>query len=85
MLGSANINGSKAMHFMTGTLSFQIEHHLFPSMPRPNLQQAQRVVRRYCERRGVPYAETSAWSSYAQVLRHLDAVGAELRARRAAR
>ena len=33
MLGSANITGSKAMHFMTGNLSHQIEHHLFPDLP----------------------------------------------------
>src|ERR1700752_3615653 len=34
MLGSANISGSKAMHMMTGNLSYQIEHHLFPDLPR---------------------------------------------------
>ena len=33
MLGSANISGSKAMHVMTGNLSHQIEHHLFPDLP----------------------------------------------------
>ena len=33
MLGSANISGSKAMHFMTGNLSHQVEHHLFPDLP----------------------------------------------------
>ena len=33
MLGSANITGSKAMHFMTGNLSLQVEHHLFPDLP----------------------------------------------------
>ena len=33
MLGSANITGSKVMHFMTGNLSFQVEHHLFPDLP----------------------------------------------------
>ena len=33
MIGSANISGSKAMHFMTGNLSHQIEHHLFPDLP----------------------------------------------------
>jgi linoleoyl-CoA desaturase len=32
-MGSANISGSKAMHFMTGNLSHQIEHHLFPDLP----------------------------------------------------
>jgi fatty acid desaturase len=33
MLGSANISGSKVMHTMTGNLSYQIEHHLFPDLP----------------------------------------------------
>jgi linoleoyl-CoA desaturase len=33
MLGSANISGSRAMHIMTGNLSYQIEHHLFPDLP----------------------------------------------------
>ena len=33
MLGSANISGSKLMHIMTGNLSHQIEHHLFPDLP----------------------------------------------------
>jgi fatty acid desaturase len=33
MLGSANISGSKAMHVMSGNLSHQIEHHLFPDLP----------------------------------------------------
>jgi linoleoyl-CoA desaturase len=33
MLGSANISGGKAMHLMSGNLSHQIEHHLFPDLP----------------------------------------------------
>ena len=33
MLGSADISGSKFMHLMTGNLSHQIEHHLFPDLP----------------------------------------------------
>ena len=33
MLGCANISGSKALHLMTGNLSHQIEHHLFPDLP----------------------------------------------------
>ena len=33
MLGSANISGSRLMHIMTGNLSYQIEHHLFPDLP----------------------------------------------------
>ena len=38
---------------LMGGLNYQIEHHLFPSMPRPNLRRAQRVVQRFCEDRGV--------------------------------
>jgi linoleoyl-CoA desaturase len=39
MLGSANISGSPAMHVMTGNLSFQIEHHLFPDLPSNRYQE----------------------------------------------
>ena len=39
MLGSANISGSRAMHFMTGNLSYQIEHHLFPDLPSNHYQE----------------------------------------------
>ena len=39
MLGSANINGSRAMHIMTGNLSYQIEHHLFPDLPSNRYQE----------------------------------------------
>jgi fatty acid desaturase len=82
VLTSRNVRGGVLVDYALGGLNYQIEHHLFPSMPRPNLPHAQRVVRRFCERRGVSYAETSAWSSYAAVLRHLDSVGAELRSTR---
>jgi fatty acid desaturase len=39
MLGSANISGSRAMHIMTGNLSYQIEHHLFPDLPSNRYQE----------------------------------------------
>ncbi len=79
VLTSRNVRGGVFVDYALGGLNYQIEHHLFPSMPRANLRQAQRVVHRFCERRGVAYQETSAWSSYAAVLRHLHAVGAGLR------
>ena len=67
------------MDWALGGLNYQIEHHLFPSMPRANLPRAQLIVRSVCERDAVPYVEASARSSYADVLRHLHAVGAPLR------
>jgi fatty acid desaturase len=81
VLTSRNIRGGPVIDWVLGGLNYQIEHHLFPSMPRANLPQAQVIVRSFCARDGVPYAESSAPSSYADVVRHLHAVGAPLRLR----
>jgi fatty acid desaturase len=79
VLTSRNIRGGPFTDFVLGGLNYQIEHHLFPSMPRPNLRHAQAVVRRFCEERGVSYAEESALVSYSTALRHLHTVGDGLR------
>jgi fatty acid desaturase len=79
VLTSRNVRGGRFLSALMGGLNFQIEHHLFPSMPRPQLRRAQRVVRRFCEARGVSYAEVSLVATYAAVLRHLHTVGADLR------
>ncbi len=82
VLTSRNVRGGLFIDFALGGLNYQIEHHLFPSMPRPNLRHAQVVVRRFCEARSVSYEETTAGASYARALRHLHAVGAHLRSTR---
>jgi fatty acid desaturase len=81
VLTSRNIRGGPVVDFVLGGLNYQIEHHLFPSMPRPNLRLAQPVVRRFCDSHGVGYAESGAAASYADVLRHLSDVGNALRQR----
>lgn len=55
MLGSANISGSRAMHFMTGNLSFQIEHHLFPDLPSNRYQEIAPKVQEIFQRYGLTY------------------------------
>src|SRR6476620_4316407 len=55
MLGAANISGSKAMHLMTGNLSFQIEHHLFPDLPSNRYQEIAPKVQELFERYGLTY------------------------------
>jgi fatty acid desaturase len=75
VLTSRNVRGGWLTDFALGGLNYQIEHHLFPSMPRPNLRRAQALVATYCADQGVPYARTSLLGSYGQALRHLDAVG----------
>ena len=55
MLGSANISGSAAMHFMTGNLSYQIEHHLYPDLPSNRYQEIAPQVQEIFERYGLHY------------------------------
>lgn len=79
VLTSRNLRGGVATDLVYGGLDLQIEHHLFPAMPRPNLRRAQPVVRRFCRERGVPYTEVTPFEAYRLGLRHLHAVGAGLR------
>ena len=79
VLTSRNIRGGPVVDWALGGLNYQIEHHLFPSMPRPNLRRARPVIRGHCEERGIPYAETTLLRSYGIGLRHLHEVGAPLR------
>lgn len=55
MLGSANISGGPLFHIMSGNLSHQIEHHLFPDLPAHRYPELAPQVRELCERHGLPY------------------------------
>jgi fatty acid desaturase len=79
VLTSRNVTGSRPVDFVLGGLNYQIEHHLFPNMPRPNLRHAQPLVRAFCQQHGLNYTEASLFGSYAEAIRHLHAVGAPLR------
>lgn len=75
VLTSRNVRGGPLTDFMMGGLNYQIEHHLFPNMPRPNLRRARPLVRAHCAAHGIPYTETGLLESYRIVIRHLNAVG----------
>lgn len=79
VLTSRNIRGSVLTDWFLGGLNYQIEHHLFPSMPRPSLRRAQPLVRAHCAELGMPYTEARFIDSYRQVLRHMYEVGEPLR------
>ncbi|MEU6990185.1 acyl-CoA desaturase [Streptomyces sp. NPDC046465] len=79
VLTSRNIRGGLATDWFLGALNYQIEHHLFPSMPRPHLRLAQPVVRAHCAAVGMSYTEAGFADSYRQVLRHMYEVGKPLR------
>ncbi|MDT4891641.1 MAG: NADPH-dependent stearoyl-CoA 9-desaturase [Pseudonocardiales bacterium] len=55
MMGSANITGGKLFHILSGNLSHQIEHHLFPDIPARRYPQIAGEVRALCEKYGLPY------------------------------
>lgn len=74
VLTSRNIIG-KGMTAVFGGLNYQIEHHLFPSMPRPHLARAAQIVKDYCARFEVPYTAVTATESYRAVIRYLNSVG----------
>lgn len=75
VLMSRNIRGGWLVTFLMGGLNYQVEHHLFPSMPRANLRRARPLVQQFCAERGVTYTETTLMASYAIVVRYLDSVG----------
>jgi fatty acid desaturase len=79
VLTSRNVSGGRWVDVLLGGLNYQIEHHLFPHMPRANLRRAQPVVEAFCARHGISYRQSGLFSSYAQVLRHLHDAGAALR------
>lgn len=70
-----NVRGGWLTDLLLGGLNLQIEHHLFPAMPRPNLRRAQGLVRAFCVDSGLGYCEESLFGSYRRTIRHLRAVG----------
>jgi fatty acid desaturase len=81
VLTSRNVRGGRLTDFAFGGLNYQIEHHLFPSMPRGSLRHAQPLVRAHCAALGVPYCEASLIDSYRAALTHLSTMGKPLRDR----
>jgi NADPH-dependent stearoyl-CoA 9-desaturase len=55
ILGSANLTGGRLFHILSGNLSFQIEHHLFPDIPAHRLAEISVEVREICDRYNIPY------------------------------
>ena len=80
VLTSRNVKSSPVNDFLYGGLNYQIEHHLFPSMPRNRLKEAQKIVRPFCREHSISYYETGVIQSQREVLQYLHQVSAPLRA-----
>jgi fatty acid desaturase len=75
VLTSRNVSGGWWMTALMGGLNYQIEHHLFPSMPRPHLRRARALVRQHCREHEVRYTETSLGEALTIVARYMNDVG----------
>jgi fatty acid desaturase len=71
VLSSRNIRPGRLTDFVFGALNYQIEHHLFPTMPRVNYARARAIVRAFCAERGLPYEEVDVLTSYRMVYAEL--------------
>jgi fatty acid desaturase len=82
VLTARNVRGHPLTDLWYGSLNYQIEHHLFPGMPRLNMRRAQPIIRQFCHEQGIAYYETSFLESYRELLSFLNEIGAPLRAER---
>jgi NADPH-dependent stearoyl-CoA 9-desaturase len=71
LLGSANLTGGKLFHIMSGNLSHQIEHHLFPDLPAHRYADIAVEVRAACERYGIPYNAGPLYKQFGSVVRKI--------------
>ena len=76
IITARNVAGGRFTAFVLGGLNYQIEHHLFPTMPRRNLPAARKIVRAFCAEHGIGYREDSLLGSYRQALGYLHRAGA---------
>jgi fatty acid desaturase len=76
IITARNVAGGRFTAFILGGLNYQIEHHLFPSMPRRGLPRAREITRAFCIEHQIGYREDSLIGSYRQALQYLNLVGA---------
>jgi len=71
ILGSANFDGSNLLHLLTGHLSLQVEHHLFPTVPAHRYKEMAPKVEAITKKYGIPYNKKSFWAQYKSVLKRI--------------
>ena len=79
VLTSRNVAGGRVASFAMGGLNYQIEHHLFPSMPRPNLHKVRPIVQNFCANNDIDYNEVSILRAWHIVATYLNRVGLSAR------
>jgi fatty acid desaturase len=75
MMTTRNVRPGRIADFVFGGLNYQLEHHLFPTMPRCRLGRARGLVQEFCRAQRLPYDERSAVDSYWTVLTEFNRIG----------
>lgn len=75
ILTSRNVRGGWIVDMLYGGLNYQIEHHLFPSMPRNKLKRAAPIVEEFCKQKNIPYHAVGVRESFRQIFGYLQRVG----------
>ena len=79
VLTSRNVRSNPLTDVWYGGLNYQIEHHLFPNLPRNKLGEAQVIVRSFCQERSISYCDTSLIQSWREILGSLQEITLSLR------
>ena len=82
VLTTRNVKPGRITDFWYGGLNYQIEHHLFPLMPRNKLGEARKIIKAFCQRHNISYHETGTFKSYQEILAYLGWVGAAVRGKK---
>jgi len=72
--GTQNVTTGLFADWFTGFLNYQIEHHLFPNMPRHSYPDITDRVRALCAKHDIPYHQTTIWNSFVEIVNKLDTV-----------
>ena len=83
IITSRDVRAHPITDFVYGGLNYQIEHHLFPSMPRNNLKKVQPIIKEFCRTHGIPFHETSVMQSHKEILSFMHKMSAPLRKKQA--
>jgi fatty acid desaturase len=79
VLTSRNIKGPRIVNYLFGGLNYQIEHHLFPRMPRNRLRHASEIVQKFLQERSIHYCEQGFFECYRSILTYLHQIGKSLK------
>ena len=79
VLTARNVKSTPFTDIWYGGLNYQIEHHLFPSMPRNNYGKASKIVKAFCRRQSIEHHEAGVFQTYKEILGHFHRIGAVLR------